>query len=348
MYIYMHNKNNTLVLEKIGMNEFKPFPLLTNPMSQTIIAFYRPPYSDTLKTRKHLISLPDDDILVLMENTPSSWKKGDRIVLLVHGLTGSYLSNYNIRLSQLFLNQGHKVMRLNLRGCGPGLGLARFPYHAGCSDDTNFILHWIEKSFPNSPMTQIGFSLGGNITLKMLGENPSMPLPDQLDSGIAIAPPVDILNSNLLLSMNKNKVFDQYFVKQLLKHAQICHQHFPELPDLDLPKNLNLYTFNDLYIAPRAGFENALDYYTRCSAGPLLNNIKIPTLILHAQDDPFVCVKQYLPCNNPNIDFVSTQAGGHLGWMGLNKVEGKITPSQWMDELIIQWLKWFESAKTAC
>jgi len=233
-------------------------------------------------------------------------------------------------------------MRLNLRGGGPWLVLARFPYHAGSSVDTNFVLNWIANHYPASPITQIGFSLGGNITLKMLGEELATSLPIQLDSAIAVAPPVDILNSNLLLSNKKNKIFDQYFVKKLLQHAERCHQHFPDLPAINLPKDLNLYTFNDLYLAPRAGFLNALDYYSQTSAGPLLKNIQIQTLVLHAKDDPFVCVEQYLPCTNPKIDFLSTQHGGHLGWMAMESKNGKTVPFEWMDNLIVHWLKWFE------
>lgn len=162
--------DNTNVLTKIGFDDFKPIPLLTSPFSQTVVAYYRPPYTDYLESHKHFVSLPDKDVLVLIENTPDSWRPHDRIVVLVHGLSGSHLSNYNIRLSQAFFNKGYKVIRINLRGCGPGLGLARFPHHAGHSDDTRFILYWIAKHYPHSKITQVGFSLGGNITLKMLGE----------------------------------------------------------------------------------------------------------------------------------------------------------------------------------
>lgn len=339
-----NNINNKTILDKIGYSDFQPFPLLTSPISQTIIAHYRPPYSENIEAYQHFIDLPDGDVLVLVENTPSDWKAGDRIVLLVHGLTGSHLSNYNIRLCQSFLKAGYKVMRLNLRGCGPGQGLARFPHHAGSSHDTHFITHWIAKHYASSPITQIGFSLGGNITLKMLGENREHPLPKQLDSAIAVSPPIDILSSNLLLNKQKNKVFDKFFVKNLLKHIEICHKHFPDLPTFDLPKSLTLYMFNDLYIAPRAGFQNALDYYNRCSSGPLLKNIDIPTLILHANDDPFVSVDQYLPCaNNDNIDFVLTPTGGHLGWLGFHEEKGKVRIHQWMDELIHHWLAWHAS-----
>lgn len=339
-----NNINHKAILDKIGLNDFQPFPLLTSPISQTIIAHYRPPYSEKIESEQHFIDLPDGDVLVLIENTPSTWKTGDRIILLVHGLMGSHLSNYNIRLCQSFLNKGYKVMRLNLRGCGPGQGLARVPHHAGNSQDTHLIVHWIAKHYSSSPITQIGFSLGGNITLKMLGESKIHPLPSQLDSGIAVSPPIDILNSNLLLSEHKNKRFDQFFVKNLLKHVEICHQHFPELPDVHFPKSLTLYMFNDLYIAPRAGFENAMDYYTRCSSGPLLKNIEIPTLILHANDDPFVSVNQYLPCSdNNNIDFVLTPTGGHLGWLGFHEEKGKIRIHQWMDELLLHWLAWHSS-----
>lgn len=338
------NKNG--VLTKIGFDEFKPIPFLTNPFSQTIVAYYRPPYIDYLKNYKHFVSLPDKDVLVLVENTPDSWQPDDRIIVLIHGLAGSHLSNYNIRLSKAFFDKGYKVIRVNLRGCGPGLGLARFPHHAGHSDDARFILYWITQYYPHSKITQVGFSLGGNITLKMLGESHLYPLPPQLDSGIAVSPPIDILASSLLMGEEKNKLFDQFFAKHLVRQLKTSHKHFPDLPKLILPDTLSVSDLNDIYIAPRSGFKNALDYYSRASAGPLLKKIRLPTLIVHAEDDPFISINKYLPCSdNKNIDFVLTQMGGHLGWIGTQKVNGKRRVHQWMDELLVQWLGWFDSRR---
>ncbi len=163
------------ILRKLKLNKFYPFPFARSGFWQTVHGTYLPILKPSKPDAYHHMMLKDGDVLVLAENRPKEWQPGQRIMLLVHGLTGCYQSTYMQRMCRRMTKKGFLVLRLNLRFCGPGRGLARKAYHAGVSDDTREVLEWIKIKFPDSPVTQVGFSLGGNVTLKMAGEDGSRP-----------------------------------------------------------------------------------------------------------------------------------------------------------------------------
>lgn len=184
------------------MPPFCPLPGLNKGLRQTIASFYFPYNPFINNSNQHIISLADGDKIVLVENRPTHWVPSQRIILLVHGLTGSHRSKYFIRATKFFVEHGFMVMRMNLRGCGAGHGLAKHLYHSGRSEDTRHILEWLAKQFPHSPVTQIGFSLGANITLKMAGEDgPNKS--GNLDSVVAVSPPLILKPALNCLIKNK-------------------------------------------------------------------------------------------------------------------------------------------------
>lgn len=327
------------ILVKLGVPPFKPLPFLSHGKTQTIVAPYFPYISRITKPQQHVITLPDLDKIVLVENRPTHWVKSQRIVLLVHGLTGSDQSTYIIRSTNRLLKQGFRVLRMNLRGAGSGQGLAKNLYHSGRSEDTRAALSWISTQYPNSPVTQIGFSLGGNITLKMAGEDGHKPS-GNLDSIMAISPPLDLMSTVKLIIKKRNKIFNDYFVKGLLNDVKKLHDIYPELPALALSQVKTLYEFDDLYTAPRSGFKNAADYYSRCSAKNFIDNIHIPTFILYSKDDPVISRRTFLKLPKKNhFDTVITAKGGHVAWLGYTR---KCCQYRWMDNLIEAWIKWFD------
>ena len=275
------------VLAKLKLRRFYPFPFARSGYLQTIYGTYWPILKPSRPDRFHHIQLADGDVLVAAENRPPGWRAGARVMLLVHGLTGSFESTYMQRTCRRMNRKGYLVLRLNLRHCGPGAGLARRPYHAGVSDDTRAVLEWIKLKFPGSPVTQIGFSLGGNVTLKMAGEDGAKPT-GNLDSVVAISPPVDLGAAGRRMSEPANRVFERSFVRALARDVERMRLAFPDLEPLVLPPAPSLRQFEEAFATRRAGFATVADYHRECSSLRFIPAIKIPTLILCAADDPVV------------------------------------------------------------
>jgi hypothetical protein len=181
----------------------------------------------------------------------------------------------------------------------------------------------------------VGFSLGGNIALKLAGEleDGARSLFDQL---IAVCPPIDLLKSSERFSLPGNRLYERYFVKRLIADVSYRHRLFPELGPLSLPRRLRLIDFDDIYTAPQCGFESALDYYRRASSAPLLARIRIRGRILFAADDPLIdsslLEDQKLP---ENLTVLVTTCGGHLGFLGR---PGRPGGYRWMDHQVLDWI----------
>jgi len=324
------------VLKKLKLNKFYPFPFARSGFWQTIYGSYWPILKPSTPDSFHHLTLPDGDVLVLAENRPKDWKPGSRIMLLVHGLTGCYQSTYMQRMCRRLHKKGYLVLRLNLRFCGPGRGLARKAYHAGVSEDTRAVLEWVKIHFPDSPVTQVGFSLGGNVSLKMAGEDGSRPS-GNLDSVVAVSPPIDLEASSLRMAAPENQFFERFFVKYLMKDTKLMLKTFPDMEQFELPKNPSLRAFEELFATHRAGFKSAKDYYEKCSSMHFIPEIKIPTLILSSADDPVVdghaLVK--VPHAN-NVDIILTDKGGHVGFLGFGTSYDEV---RWSDQAIDRWLE---------
>ncbi len=325
---------------KLGIVPFQHLPLLTNGQKQTIASYFFP-YNPFLQDEKaHFIHLTDGDVLNVIENRPSVTAKSGRIILLVHGLTGSHRSKYLIRMSKAFLKQGYLTLRLNLRGCGLGQGLAKNLYHSGRSEDTRAVLNWIVQMYPNRPVTIIGFSLGGNIVLKMAGED-GKDSPPNLDSVMAISPPLDLYRSVKLLTHKTNQILNDHFVKALQRDAKIRHQLFKEMPLPAFTKNMNVYDFDNTYTAPLSGFKDAKDYYQQSSSFQYLHRITLPTFMLYSLDDPVISRHDFF--NIPpkeNFDVLITKKGGHVAWLGYTQHFGRF---RWMDNTLVKWVNWFDT-----
>jgi uncharacterized protein len=184
---------------------FRPFPCLTHPHLQTIVAaeltWSREPLSTT-----HLVELSDGDKIALEVSTPRGWQPYAPTVVMLHGLCGCHRSPYMQRLARKLWRSGLRAVRMNLRGCGSGRGLARYPYHSGRSADALAVLESLLQTTPQSPVTLIGFSLGGNIVLKLAGEL-SAAVPDNLQRVIAVCPPADLVACSHLLEQPANRFY---------------------------------------------------------------------------------------------------------------------------------------------
>jgi len=314
---------------------FRPLPLLSHPHMQTILAakvyFPLEPPSTT-----RLVDLADGDRIALEISTPAGWQPDAPTVLLLHGLCGCHRSTYMRRLAYKCWRCGLRAVRMNLRGCGSGRGLARQLYHSGRSEDVHAVLRALHAETPDSPLTLLGFSLGGNIVLKLAGELREAAA-RYLRQVIAVCPPADLAACVRLLAKPPNRLYERHFMRRLRADVLDRHRLFPDLPPAALPQELTLYAFDNLYTAPRCGFRSADDYYARCSAAPLVPNITMPCRMLFAADDPFIDATVFDGVSLPaSIQLLRTRYGGHLGFLGW---PGRAGGYRWLDTLLLAWLQ---------
>jgi predicted alpha/beta-fold hydrolase len=240
-----------------------------------------------------------------------------------------------LRLARKLWHCGVQVVCLNLRGCGSGKGLARQPYHSGRSEDVLAVLDDLRQVTPHSPMALLGFSLGGNIVLKLAGELQAAAA-TYLRQVIAVSPPADLAACARLLAQPANRLYERRFVRLLRTDVLDRHARFPDLPRVELPEDLSLYAFDNLYTAPQCGFRNADDYYACCSAAPLVPQITIPCHILFAADDPLIDTTVLAGVDlPPTVQITYTTRGGHLGFLG---IPGRPGGYRWMDTLLLEWI----------
>ena len=246
------------------------------------------------------------------------------------------------RGARYLAQDGLQVFRMNLRGCGAGFHYAKKLYHSGRSQDVYEVIAWLSIHYPSQPITLIGFSLGANLVLKLAGElGQKMYSLKNLDSILAISPPLNLEASVKLLNHKKNKFFNQYFVKKLVQDINAKNKFISGLPFLSKEKITTVLEFDEIVTAPQNNFKNAKDYYQKCSSRQFIPAITLPTLILHSTDDPFIGNADFynLP-KKKNIDLLMTQAGGHVSWIGKTDIPCHY---RWMDRVILKWINWIDS-----
>jgi predicted alpha/beta-fold hydrolase len=315
---------------------FVPLPLLGGGHAQTIAGRYFWNGKARLESQRQVIPLDDGDRLCVLTSLPPGWTPGKPVAVLVHGLAGSARAPYVVRLAQRLLAHGIGVARLNLRGAGEGFGLARGMYHAGRSGDLRAVLLWLARQAPRSPVSLVGFSLGGNLALKLAGEASDDPLPG-LDCVVAANPPIDLDACARAMGRRENRVYDWNFVRWLRREVDRRHRAFPELGPADLGRVRSVRQFDDCYTAPRNGFASAEDYYRRSSAQALLHRITHTGLVIHAEDDPFVPPDPFRHASfPPRLRLELLRHGGHLGYVSRHRWLGD---RRWLDARIASWLR---------
>ena len=238
-------------------------------------------------------------------------------------------------MARKLFKRGSRAVRMNLRGCGSGAGLARQVYHSGRSEDLLAVLTGLRAETPDSPTSVLGFSLGGNLALKLAAEH-GPAAREFLHRVVAACPPMDLLECSQRIGRPANSVYERHFTRLLLRAVSNLHAQYPELPPASLPRRISIFEFDDLYTAPRCGFRDALDYYARCSSAPLIPQIAVPCRILLAEDDPFVDPTSLDGTRLPeNIEMARTRHGGHLGFLG---TPGSPRGYRWMDSFLLRWL----------
>lgn len=315
---------------------FRPAPLLRNPHVQTILAAYYPVRGFPYTAVQHPLELADGDRVVLHDDRPPDWQPGERVALLLHGLGGCHGSPYMIRIAGKLAQRGVRVFRMDLRGCGAALWLARRPGHAGRSDDVRAALHYLAGVCPGSPVSLVGFSMSGNIVLKLMGEIGDAP-PGGLDNCLAVSPPVDLRRCCMNIRSGLNRMYDRNFLRMLEERVRQLRRRMPRefAPRGPMPMR-SLYDFDDQFTAPLSGFGNADEYYARSSALRLLADIRLPTRILSAADDPLIPAIMLREAHrSPMVDLHLTDHGGHLGFFAAT---GADPDRHWLDWRVVDWV----------
>ena len=323
-------------------HEFHPHALLRGGHAQTLAGAFLPWRRVAHSAVPRRVTLADGDVLVLHDDCPPDWQAGDRIAVLMHGLAGDHQSGYMVRVTARMAERGIRTFRLDLRGCGAGAGLARKPYHAGCSDDVRQVVEFLESICPESPICLIGFSLSGNIVLKYVGEAPEH-LPATLERAMAVNPPIELRACVGELDRFSNRFYDRHFVRLLRRSVRNLQRR---IPDVSIPGSYRhprrLFEFDDQYTAPAVGFSGAEDYYAQCSAAQFLRHITVPTAILTARDDPLVPAACFQDARySKSVTLHIADGGGHLGYVARSNAD---PDRRWMDWRIVEWVTQSESA----
>ncbi|MES2199039.1 MAG: alpha/beta fold hydrolase [Chlamydiota bacterium] len=309
---------------RVNNLNFKPFLRLSSKHFQMVVSscFFSgkgPP------SKGHHIDLGEGDFLSCEISTPENFQANDPTVVLVHGLGGCHSSSYMIRMSRKIYFKGNKVVRINLRGCGSGKGLSKLPYNAGSSNDVLKVLQSLKQDAPSSEITVVGFSLGGNIALKLAGEL-GVEAKKLVKTFIAVCSPLDLAHTVSQIQEKRNRLYHYYYLKKICKQAKSWI--FRDIR--------TLYEFDDLVTAPLWGYNGAAEYYKNCSSLQFLPDIRQSTHLLLAKDDPFVDLDKLQGVSLPDaVSLWITKQGGHMGFFGKSSKEHG---PYWMDEVLINWI----------
>ena len=261
-------------------------------------------------------------------------------ILIIHGLEGSSDSQYMLGIAAKGMAAGMNVVRMNQRNCGGTDALSPTLYHSGRSQDLAAVAQYLIDHDGLSRLALAGFSMGGNLVLKLAGEWGSKG-PRQFCAVATVCPAVDLGPSADALHLLSNRLYEYYFVIQLRRRLREKARLFPGQFDLARLRGVStLRDFDDKITAFYCGFTGADDYYTRAAAAPVLDRIAVPALILHAANDPFIRI---LPetrrkiLANPNITFVQTEDGGDCSFLADRDGDD----GHWAERQILNFLRSF-------
>ncbi len=274
--------------------------------------------------------------MVIHDDRPDGWITGDRVAILIHGFCGCHNSPYVVRLSDKLHRRGVRTIRADLRGCGDSSLVSRSHLSGGCSPDLEAIVRYAHQLSPLSKISVVGFSIGGNVAMKLAGEWGEH-YPDYVDSVVAVSPPVDLVYAAWNIRRRGNRLYEAYFIHKLKSQLSLRRRKVKGLVDNNLnPLPNRLVHWDDQFTAPIWGFRGARDYYEQSSSGPLLKHVRVPSIILTAHDDPVVPFDSYerFPMSSA-VELISTRRGGHLGFLGRHLRD---PDRYWMDWRICHWV----------
>jgi predicted alpha/beta-fold hydrolase len=296
---------------------FLPRRLFQGGHAQTIAGNFLP--------RKNLLPTPEERLFdvepgvqVLGHCHWQAERASTATVIVVHGLEGSVESGYMVGTGSKAWAAGMNVVRMNMRNCGDTEHLGPSLYNSSMSADVGVVVQSLIAQEQLPAIALVGYSMGGNLVLKLLGEW-AADAPPQVKAGVGVSPAMDLAASADALHDLANRVYEYKFLRSLRKRVQRKASLYPELYDVKYLRGLrSIRDFDEEITARYCGFAGAQDYYERAASANVIDRIAVPALVLHAEDDPFIRIlpetRQKLE-NNPHITFLETAAGGHCAFL---------------------------------
>ena len=326
---------------------FHPRPWMSNGHIQTIAGNFLKrvnglpePTAELVEVEPATSTSISSQVLCHCHWQPDSVRAERLTVIVLHGLEGSSNSQYVVGNANKMWRAGCNVVRMNMRNCGGTEALSPTLYHSGLSGDVEAVLRTLAARIGLERFALCGYSMGGNLVLKLAGElGASEP---RLVAVTTVSPALDLGESADALHLPVNRIYELRFLRALNKRFHRKAELFPTLYDPARTRGLrSLIDFDDRITAFYSGFSGAPDYYFRAAAARVLDKIAVPTLILHALDDPFVRLSPESRAqirDNPNITLVETEHGGHCAFLE------KAIPSQdndgyWAETTLLRFLQ---------
>jgi uncharacterized protein len=305
-----------------------------------LASFFLPRRITLLTTEKRLIEV-EPGVQVLCNCHWQKDRQNALTVIIVHGLEGSSESQYMLGIAAKGTAVGMNVVRMNQRNCGGTDALSPTLYHSGRSQDIAAVARNLIHEDGISRFALVGFSMGGNLVLKVAGEW-GREAPPQLRAIAAVCPSMNLAASADALHLAANRLYEYYFMWQLRRRLRMKARLFPQVFDTARMRGVtSLRDFDDKVTAHYCGFEGASDYYERSAAANVIDRIAVPTLILHAANDPFIRIlpetRQKI-LSNPNITFVETEDGGHCSFIA-EADDGD--DGRWAERQVVEFLREF-------
>jgi predicted alpha/beta-fold hydrolase len=301
------------------MIAFKPaLGIATGDLQTLYPAFFAKPIKPT--TTREIFELSDGDFVECLWHQKPNYHDKKPIVILFHGLAGSAHSPYMQRMMGALGQKGYAVVAMQFRGCGEKRNRLARSYHSGATEDAREWIAYLQERYHDSPLYAVGYSLGGNMLLKLLGEwGKDTPL----KAAVAVSVPMQLESSLKRINQGFSKFYQWNMMRELkaqLKEKYNYHDIFAltGLKVEDVDKLVTFKEFDNAYTAPVHGFKDADDYYAKCSSKQFLKDISIPTLIIHAFNDPFIG-DEVLPSEDElskDVTFELYASGGHVGFVG--------------------------------
>ncbi len=295
-----------------------PYPFKNGHFSTIYSAKLRP--SPNLIQQRERLQLPDGDFMDI--DWSFSPKDSHKTAILLHGLEGNAQRTYMKGQAKILNQNGWDAAAVNFRGCSGEANLSYQSYNAGKTDDLELVIDFILNKEKYAEIALVGFSLGGNLLLKYLGERKSFP--KEIKKAVAISTPLSLRGSLESLNAFSNWVYRNSFLINLRKKYKTKMKDFPEKMTVsDYKQITSLLEFDNVYTAPAHGFKDAFDYYEKNSSLQFLPNIEIPVLILNAQNDSFLsseCYPTDLASKMKNFFLETPKYGGHVGFHQTNKL----------------------------